>query len=743
MAVDQNPLEDRVEEISGVVTRIVYRSDDTGYTVCSVKPAASQPAIRPPSLVEPEKHASDREITVVGTCAALWVGESLKATGNWVQHRKHGLQFQAENLTCMAPLSSEGIRMYLAGSNIQGIGVVIADRIVDRFGDDTLRIIDKESKRLLEVPGIGKKTWERIRQSWDSQKAVRDIMIFLRSHGVGAAQAARIHRQYGSDAVALIMANPYRLCREVWGIGFKSADKIAISLGIPRDSEIRARAGILYVLETMTDEGHCFCPWEVLVEAGQSLLDIPSDTLNVAIQHELRANTLVEEAGNIYLSALHNAEVQMAKKLRDLLNTPQGFDPIDVGKAVPWAEQRMGIQFADAQVTAIRSALSQKMCIITGGPGVGKTTIIRALVDVFRARKLITHLAAPTGRAAKRLAEATGGEAKTIHRLLKFMPVTRQFDHGPDNLLKGDVFILDEVSMVDTLLMHSFLQALDSKSHLILVGDSDQLPSVGPGNVLHDLIGSGAIPSARLDVIFRQSQQSMIVQNAHRINRGESIEQSDNGADSDFYFIRTEEPDEVVRIMLELISSRIPGKFKFNPRTQVQVLTPMRRNQLGADNLNTLLQETLNPEGIALNRFGRLYRSGDRVMQIRNNYDKDIFNGDIGIVNSIDLEEQHLTVDFDGRAVGYDASELDELVLAYACSIHKSQGSEYPAVIILMATQHYKLLQRNLLYTALTRGRKLVCLVGSSKAVHIAIRNNNTTLRRTSLARRLHAPLAN
>lgn len=737
-----NAPEDR-QELSGTVIRLVYRSEETGYTVCAVAPTT--PARQSHSMDlwhrSPREHgesgAARGEVIVVGNSAALWVGESLKATGTWIIHPKHGRQFKAEHITCIAPVSSEGIRAYLASGMIKGIGEVTANRMVDAFGDDTLRIIDKESARLFEVPGIGKKTLQKIRESWKAQQSARDVMIFLRAHGIGAGQAARIHRQYGSDAVAVVSRNPYSLCQDVWGIGFKTADKIAANLGIPPDSEIRARAGILYVIQTMAEEGHCFCPWEVLLEAGQALLDIPTEILDTAIKYEISQHNLVEEIGNVYLTPIYNAEVGVGRKLLQLIDTAHDFPPIDVDRALPWAEERMKIAFAPAQAEALRMALTEKVSIITGGPGVGKTTIIRALVDVFRQRGITLSLAAPTGRAAKRLSEATMSEAKTLHRLLEFQPRTASFMRGPDNPLENRVFVLDEVSMIDTPLMNHFLRALPDRSHLVLVGDSDQLPSVGPGNVLKDLIASGAIPSKRLDTIFRQQSRSWIVVNAHRVNSGESLELPPQDSLSDFYFISEDEPDRIISTVLNLMTKRIPARFGLDPRTEVQVLTPMRKNQLGAENLNTLLQNALNPEGVSLARFGMVYRGGDRVMQIRNNYDKEVFNGDIGIVERVDAEEREVTVNFDGKFVPYKWDELDELDLAYACSIHKAQGSEYPAVIVLLATQHYKLLQRNLLYTAITRGRKLVCLVGSRKAVHIAIRNNETIMRRTSLARRL------
>ena len=713
------------EEITGTVESVVYHSDTTGYTVASV----SAPGHRDP-------------ITVVGNCTTVWIGETLRAKGRWVRHPQHGHQFQADEITCVTPTSAKGIERYLASGMIRGIGKVNAKRLVRAFGEDTLRIIEKESSRLQEVEGIGPKRRNLIKDSWNEQKAVRDIMIFLQSHGVGTAQSARIYRHYGSDAVAVITDNPYRLCSDIWGIGFKTADGVAMSIGVPPQSPVRARAGLIHVLQTLTEEGHCFSPEAELVLTAQALLDIPAEILTEALAEEVARRHLVKEDERVYLASLHAAETGIAARILSLQATSAAFKPIVAEKAVPWAEERMSLTFAAMQAEALHTALSKKVSIITGGPGVGKTTIIRALVDVFRYRRLRVCLAAPTGRAAKRMEEATSAEAKTIHRLLRFVPNTGRFEHGPDKPLDADVFILDEVSMVDVPLMYAFLSALPDTGTLVLVGDVDQLPSVGPGNVLSDLIESGIVPCRKLEMIFRQESGGSIVENAHRVNQGQALQVESDGHASDFYFIETEDPEQAIRRVVDLVRNRIPTRFGFDPMADIQVLTPMRRNQLGADNLNAVLQEALNPTAPHVQRFGRLYRNGDRVMQIRNNYDKDVFNGDIGRIVAADTEERQLVVDFDGNRVTYDFAELDELVHAYACTIHKAQGSEYPAVVILIATQHFKLLQRNLLYTGLTRGRKLVCIVGSAKAVYIAIRNNDIRLRRTGLRDRLCAARA-
>lgn len=712
------------EEITGVVERVVFHSDDTGYTVCGIKARG---------------HAD--EVMVVGNVPAIWEGETLKAAGRWTRHRQHGLQFQARQLACYPPATAEGIERFLSSGLIKGVGPVMAERLVKAFGAETLTIIDRESRRLQEVEGIGPVRRELIKQSWNEQKAVRDIMVFLQSHGVGTAHSMRIFKQYGNESVAVVRTNPYRLCTDVWGIGFKTADRIAMSLGVAPESDIRARAGVLYLLQTLSEEGHCFCPREDLIAAAEQLLEIPGSILGEAIRHEVELGTVIDERGNIFLRVLHEAETGVAGSVRRLMDTATPYPPIQTEKAVAWAEERMRLAFAPAQRAALTMALAHKVSIITGGPGVGKTTIVRALVDIFRARKLRAILAAPTGRAAKRMEEATRADAKTIHRLLKYNPSSNHFEHGPGNALEGDVFILDEVSMMDIMLMNAFLRALPNSAVLVLVGDADQLPSVGPGNVLRDMLDCGTVPVTRLETIFRQGAQSAIVHNAHRVNSGQPFAGREEGVASDFFFVQAETPEDVIRKMLDLVTTRIPKRFHFNPMTDIQVLTPMRRNELGSENLNTVLQEALNPGGQPVRRFGRQYKAGDRVLQIRNNYDKDVFNGDIGLIDKIDAEAQQVTVDYDGRHVAYELDELDELDLAYACSVHKSQGSEYPAVVLLMTTQHYKLLQRNLLYTAMTRGRRLVCLVGSTKAVNIAIRNNHVADRRTALRDRLQLRL--
>jgi len=708
------------ETVSGSVASLVFRNDETGYTVCTIQPS------------DPKAES----FTLVGSCAAVWEGEEITAEGSWIRHPQHGRQFQAASILCVTPTSVEGIRRYLASGMIRGVGKELAKRIVAHFGDATLQVIEKESRRLEEVEGIGRHRRMQIKTSWIEQRSVRDIMIFLQSHGIGAGQAVRIFRQYGADAIAVIKANPYRLCEDVWGVGFKTADAIALSVGVPRESPARACAGLLYLLQSQADEGgHCFCVEADLILHAQDLLDIPVETLTEALAGEVARGALVRENGHIFLRPLHEAERLVAARLLWLLDQPARLPPIDAPRALAWAEGKMGLRLADTQREALLTALGSKVSVITGGPGVGKTTIIRALTEIFHARRLVVALAAPTGRAAKRMSEATGRDALTIHRLLKYNPSDHAFEFDRDNPLEADVCILDETSMVDVRLMSQFLEALPGFATLVLVGDTDQLPSVGPGNVLRDIIRSQAVPCRTLDQIFRQDATGLIVRNAHHVNRGEMIETAEGT--SDFYFIDTAEPETIVTRLVDLVARRIPQRFGLSPLEEIQVLTPMRRNSLGVENLNAVLQQALNPDGDSLARGGTVFRVRDRVMQIRNNYDTDVYNGDIGFVRAVDPHARVVTVTFDGRPVTYEYADLDELVHAYACSVHKSQGSEYPAVVLLLHTQHFKLLQRNLLYTGITRGRKLVCILGSQYALKLAIRNNFVTERRTGLQERL------
>lgn len=719
-----------METVDGTVKSVVFRNDETGFTILHVTPAETDGAFR----------LAAREITVLGTCAAAWEGEELHATGEWVDDPVRGRQFKAKTVECIPPKSVEGVRRYLASGLIRGIGPVLANRIVDRFGAETIDVLDHHSGRLREIPKVGPKKIASIVQGWREGKGTREVMIFTQTYGISAGKAAKIYRTYGPDSVAIIKRDPYRLCRDIWGIGFATADRIALAVGLPKDSPLRARAAIVFTLRTEADEaGHCWTSEPDLLLHAQELVGISVETLAEALKHELDAGRVVKEGDRLYLRDLWVAERRVAAKLKDLLASPPAFAPIDPDRAVAWWERKTGFTLAPAQLRAVRASVGSKVSIVTGGPGVGKTTIIRALVEIFQARtgvhKITVQLGAPTGRAAKRMAESTGAPAQTLHRLLKYNPQTNAFTYNEERPLAGDVFIFDEMSMVDIRLMADLVVALPRRATLILVGDTDQLPSVGPGNVLRDLIASQTIPTSQLTEIFRQDSSGLIVRNAHHVNAGEPFE-TRAGA-SDFYFVVQDDPARALDLVLDFMVTRIPRHFHLEPLQDVQVLTPMRRNLLGAENLNAAIQKRLNGAGPGVVRGGMEFRAGDRVMQLRNNYDKDVYNGDVGFVQSVEPAERTLVVLFDGRPVEYRAADLDELTLAYATTIHKSQGSEYPAVIVLLHRQHYMMLQRNLLYTAITRGKKLVLVIGSPWAVKQAIETNVVRARRTSLAERM------
>lgn len=719
-----------METVDGTVKSVVFRNDETGFTILHVTPAETDGAFR----------LAAREITVLGTCAAAWEGEELHATGEWVDDPVRGRQFKAKSVECIPPKSVEGVRRYLASGLIRGIGPVLANRIVDRFGAETIDVLDHHSGRLREIPKVGPKKIASIVQGWREGKGTREVMIFTQTYGISAGKAAKIYRTYGPDSVAIIKRDPYRLCRDIWGIGFATADRIALAVGLPKDSPLRARAAIVFTLRTEADEaGHCWTSEPDLLLHAQELVGISVETLAEALKHELDAGRVVKEGDRLYLRDLWVAERRVAAKLKALLASPPAFSPIDPDRAVAWWERKTGFTLAPAQLRAVRASVGSKVSIVTGGPGVGKTTIIRALVEIFQARtgvhKITVQLGAPTGRAAKRMAESTGAPAQTLHRLLKYNPQTNAFTYNEERPLAGDVFIFDEMSMVDIRLMADLVVALPRRATLILVGDTDQLPSVGPGNVLRDLIASQTIPTSQLTEIFRQDSSGLIVRNAHHVNAGEPFE-TRVGA-SDFYFVAQDDPAKALDLVLDFMVTRIPRHFHLEPLQDVQVLTPMRRNLLGAENLNAAIQKRLNGAGPGVVRGGMEFRAGDRVMQLRNNYDKDVYNGDVGFVQSVEPAERTLVVLFDGRPVEYRAADLDELTLAYATTIHKSQGSEYPAVIVLLHRQHYMMLQRNLLYTAITRGKKLVLVIGSPWAVKQAIETNVVRARRTSLAERM------
>ena len=716
------------ETVEGTVKSVVFHNDENGYTVLHVELPSDFELARPPV------------ITVVGRAQAVWEGEDVKAVGAWVEDKVHGRQFKADELVCVAPRSLKGVERYLASGLIKGIGPVLAHRIVETFGEETMHVLSHQSARLAEVPKLGRAKIAQIRASWHANETMRENMIFGQTYGISVTKMTKIVRRYGPDAVAIVKADPYRLCRDIWGIGFATADKIALSVGIDPNSPLRARASISFTLETEAEAGgHCWTYENDLILHAHELTGIPPEILAAALADEAEAGRVVCESGEprrVFLRALYRAECEVAGRVRAILVAPRSFPAFDAEKAIAWWQAKSGFDLAERQHLALERSLASKFSIITGGPGVGKTTIIRALVEVYgKINGCRVVLAAPTGRAAKRMSESVGAEARTIHRLLKWNPVTNRFTYDADNRLEGDVFVFDETSMIDVKLACDLLCALPDSAVVVWVGDTDQLPSVGPGSVLGDLIKSGVVPSTRLDFIFRQDDSGLIVRNAHHVNAGEPLEIRQG--ESDFYFMRCEDPETCVKRTIELVTDRIPRKFGLDPLADVQVLVPMRKNTLGTDNLNFMLQKALNPRGDALVRGGTTFRAGDRVMQLRNNYDKDVYNGDVGFVRSVDAASRSLVVAFDGRPVVYEPGDLDELVLAYATTIHKSQGSEYPAVILLLHRQHYMMLERNLLYTAITRGKKLVLVIGSAWAVKKAIETNTVRERRTTLAERL------
>ncbi len=721
-------------ELQGQIERVTYVNQENGYTVVQIRVPGQRGLI-----------------TVVGHLLSPTPGELIQMKGEWTVHRRFGRQFKIASCRTAAPATLEGIRKYLGSGLIKGIGPVMAARIVERFGQQTLEVIDNAYQKLTEVEGIGAKRARRIRKAWEEQKEIRDVMLFLQSHGVSATFAAKIFKRYGQRAIETVARNPFRLAEDIHGIGFLTADRIAENLGFAKDSPARAEAGILHVLGRLADDGHVYCPYDILLTRCQEVLEIPREVVIEAFSTVALAERIVIEDINasaehlrenhkaVYLSQFYHCETGIAGAIRRLLQTPRGIRRIQADRAADWVQQRLSIRLASAQREAVRMAALSKMMVITGGPGTGKTTVIRAILEIFRRLGAKVRLAAPTGRAAKRMSEATGFEARTVHRLLEYSLQKGGFQRNADHPLDCDLLVVDEASMLDTVLTYHLLKALPAHAALILVGDVNQLPSVGPGNVLGDILDSGTVPSVHLNQIFRQAQASLIVVNAHRINQGRMPVLGSGKDANDFFFIERDDPEEAADLVVRLASERLPRRFGFHPLQDIQVLTPMHRGSVGAEALNLRLQEALNPGSTAVVRGERGFRINDKVMQIRNNYDKETFNGDIGTIRRVDMENQTLTVDFDGRAVPYDFSELDELVLAYAISVHKAQGSEYTAVVLPLLTQHYPLLQRNLLYTAVTRAKRLVVIVGSRKALSLAIGNDKTQHRFTLLKERLHA----
>lgn len=708
-----------MEHLRCVVERITYQNEENGYTVlkCAVK------------------NYSDL-VTVVGNMPDTHVGSVLSLEGFWKMAPKYGRQFSVEKFEETLPATVYGIEKYLGSGLVKGVGPKFAKRIVETFGKDTLDVIEGAPDELLKVPGIGKVRVDRIKTSWQEQKEIKNIMLFLQSHEVSTSHATKIFKTYGSESIAIVKENPYRLADDIWGIGFKTADSIARKMGIGKEKFVRLRSGIFYTLNKLAEEGHCYAVRDQLIEKAKELLEVEEPELEITLDEMIRTGDVIrdQDAEAIYLPPYFFSERGCAKRLIRLLLSGRKMKA-DTEQILQKVTLQSEITYDAIQMEAIRTALTSKVMVLTGGPGTGKTTTTMGIISAYQAAGCRIILAAPTGRASKRMSEATGMEAKTIHRLLEYKP-PEGYQKNEENPLDGDVLILDECSMIDVMLMYNLLKAMPEQMTLILVGDIDQLPSVGAGNVLRDIIDSERVPVVRLTRIFRQAQGSRIIMNAHRINKGEAIDMR-GGKDADFFFASKESNQEVVETVVQYCKSNLPRYYHVDPFQDIQVLTPMQRGECGAVNLNQVLQEAMNPSKIFLRRGGTQYRLNDKVMQIRNDYDKEVFNGDIGTITKVDMEERELTVRYDDRDVVYDVTELDELSLAYAVTIHKSQGSEYPIVVMPFTMSHFVMLQRNLLYTGVTRAKKILVLVGEKKAVYYAIRNETTTKRNTYLAQRL------
>lgn len=703
-----------------VVEHITYQNQENGYSVMRVK----------------VKDYADL-VTLVGNLLDVPVGAVLLCDGVWKMDKRYGRQFVCETWEEVMPATVYGIEKYLGSGLVKGIGPKFAHLIVERFGTETIDIIEEDIERLYEVPGIGKKRVEKIRESWEKQKDIKNVMLFLQQYGVSTAYAAKIYRQYGKESIDQVKENPYRLADDIWGIGFKTADGIAGKMGYGKNDLRRCRSGIQYTLNELADEGHVYAVEEQLIEAAGKLLEADREPIVQAMAGMIASEDLIREQEAIYLPPFYHSERGTARRLLALM-TSRSSALFEGNIDIQAIEKATGVGYDDVQVAAIRQAVRSRVMVLTGGPGTGKTTTTQGIIAAYRAAGLRVLLAAPTGRASKRMSEATGMEAKTIHRLLEFNPQDG-YKRNDDNPLEGDVLIVDECSMIDIILMYNLMKAIPVQMRLILVGDIDQLPSVGAGNVLRDIIDSGQVPVIRLTRIFRQAQSSRIVMSAHAINQGRYPDTS-NGKDTDFFFIRKDDPEQVAEEIVKLVKHRLPKAYN-QPLSNIQVLTPMQRSVVGAGNLNMLLQQALNTTTLGISRGGINYKLGDRVMQIRNNYDKNVFNGDIGIIEKVNMEDRTLCIRFDGSLVEYEASELDEVTLAYATTIHKSQGSEYPIVVIPVLMTHFVMLQRNLIYTGITRAKKICVLIGQPKALAYAIRNLTVNKRNTKLKERLRGEL--
>ena len=711
--------------LSGLVERVTFHNEDTGFAVLKVKVKGRRELV-----------------AVVGVVVAVSPGEWITAEGRWERNREHGMQLRATNIRCQAPTSLEGIEKYLGSGLIRGIGPVYAKKMVAKFGEKIFDVIESASARLQEVEGIGEGRRQQIKGAWAEQRVVRDIMVFLHSHGISTSRALRVFKLYGEEAIARVRANPYLLARDIPGIGFKTADAVGQKLGFGHDSILRARGGLQHVLSEATGEGHTALPRAMLLAAAAELLGVDEAVVSGALEREVADGQLtIEEIGSetmVFLPALRAAESTIAETLTRLAAQPANYPGIEFDKALGWVQEKTGKTLSPSQMEALRTVLGVRLVVVTGGPGVGKTTLLDSLLKILAAKKVRFLLCAPTGRAAKRMGESTGCAAQTIHRLLEVLP-SGGFKRGKKHPLDTDLVVVDEFSMVDVPLMAALCRALPPHGSLVLVGDPDQLPSVGPGAILSDLLASGAVPSVRLTEIFRQAEASRIVRAAHDVRHGRVPEEAGE-KNTDFAFLHREEPEEIAKLVLRLVKEEIPRRVGLDPLRDIQVLVPMHRGSLGIRELNASLQAALNPpraDRAEVERFGTKFRVGDKVLQTRNNYDKDVFNGDIGRIMAIDVEERQVGIEFDGRRAVYEFNELDEVEPAYAISIHKSQGSEFPAVVIPLAMQHFLLLQRNLLYTAITRGKRLVVVAGQRKALATAVRQNDTRRRHGGLLARL------
>ncbi len=712
--------------IEGVIDHIVFQNPDNGYSV--VKFASLD---------------GSQKFVAVGTLPGVTDSMAVRLTGRWTTHQKFGNQFSVTSFEADLPRSKVGIIKYLT-SFISGVGPVMAKRIADKFGEDTVEIIDNDPKKLLEVEGIGRSKLKSIVKSWEEHNRIRSIMMFLQSHNIGPGVAMKIFNTYGDRSIDVLRKNPYLLASQIFGIGFKTADRIAMNLGMDKESPVRLRAGIAYTLQKAADEGHVYLPADELLKDASEMLECELAKAEKALAKLLeKEEEVVSEGDRIYLPHLRRAEITVAERLSAIINAPAGrlFKLSRSDIEIDQAQRALGIKLSKQQLSVIEVMSGKKAVILTGGPGTGKTVSIRIIMRLFENSGYVTMLAAPTGRAAKRMTEATGKQAKTIHRLLEYNPVGNHFFRDENNPLECDFLIVDEMSMVDIILMAHLVRALSDNARVLFVGDADQLPSVGPGNVLRDMIESNVLPSVRLDTIYRQDSDSGIIPNAHLVNKGE-MPSLKNYQDGDFFFFKKDDPEEALETLVSICAERLPNRFGLDPIKDIQVISPMHRGVLGVSNLNEVLQCRLNP-GRDFTCGSQQFRIGDRVMQIKNNYEKEVFNGDVGFVRTVDLREGSLTIEYPEMSVSYTFKETDQLILAYAITVHKSQGSEYPVVVMPVSTLHYTMLQRNLIYTAITRAGKVVALVGSIKAIAIAVKNNKIEERHTSLKERLASTAGN